>query len=173
MILNATTPKGRKIRSWERGVKSARRLRRSQVRCFTLCLRGVRSHAEQVVIPFGDADPAGIVFYPRLIGLAHNAVENLIRSSSLGWSAWFASPNHGAPVRRVEADFLLPMAAGAAFTALAQVEKVGDTSVTFVVEFRGDRGKVAARVRTVHVLVDKATGKPTTLSEAMRHVFSG
>ena len=173
MIWNVTTPRDRKIRGQKPGVKSAPST--SPFPSSRLCafLAGVRNHAEQVVIPFGDADPAGIVFYPRLIALAHNVVENLIRDSSLGWSAWFASPDHGAPVCRVEADFLLPMAAGATFTAHAQVEKVGETSVAFVVEFRGDRGEVAALVRTVHVLVDKATGKPTTLSEAMRRVFSG
>jgi len=173
MIWKATTARTRKIRGSQRGVKSASLT--SPFPSARLCafLDVVRNHSEQVVIPFGDADPAGIVFYPRLIGLAHNAVENLIRDSSLGWSAWFASPDHGAPVRKVEADFLLPMTAGAVFTAHAQVETVGETSVTFVVEFRSDRHEVAARVRTVHVLVDKATGKPTALSEAMRRVFSG
>jgi len=125
------------------------------------------------VIAFGDSDPAGVIFYPRLIGLAHNVVENLIRLSPLGWNEWFASSHHAVPIRKAEADFLLPMAAGAVFAAHAQVEKVGETSVTFVVEFRGDRDQVAARVRTVHVLVDNATHKPAPLTEAMRRAFAG
>ena len=133
----------------------------------------MRSHAEQVVIPFGDADPAGIIFYPRLIGLAHNAVENLIRESPLGWAGWFASPDYAAPIRKAEADFLLPLAAGETFTARARVEEVGKTSVTFVVEFIAARDEVAAFVRTIHVLVDKTTGQPTPLTDAMRRALAG
>lgn len=142
----------------------------SEVLCAFLV--GVKSHQEQVLIRFGDADPAGIIYFPRLIGLAHSVVENLIRQSSLGWTAWFASPDCVAPIRRAEADFFHPMAAGTVFTSQARVEKVGETSVTFLVEFLDDRRDVAARVRTVHVLVDKATGKPTTLNEAIRRAFS-
>lgn len=173
MIWKAMTARNRKIRARKRGVKPAPRTSPFPTAPLCAFLIGMKERAEQVVIAFGDADPAGIVFYPRLIGLAHNMVENLIRESPLGWSTWFASPDHAAPVRKVEADFLLPLAAGTAFNAQAKVEKVGETSVTFLVEFRDDRDTVAARVRTVHVLVDKATGKPTALSEAMRRVFSG
>ena len=58
------------------------------------------SHQDTVTIRFEDADPAGVVFYPRAIALAHAAVENLIRCSPLGLEAWFASPTHAAPLRR-------------------------------------------------------------------------
>ncbi len=131
----------------------------------------MKSHEEQLVVKFGDADPAGVVFYPRLIMLAHEVVENLIRHSAIGWNAWFASPTYAVPIRRSEADFFRPMAAGQRFTARAKVEKVGETSVTFAVEFTSDQSEVAARVRTVHVFIDKLTGKPMTLPDAIRCVL--
>lgn len=132
----------------------------------------MRTHQESVTIRFDDADPAGVVFYPRALGLAHGVVENLIRRSPLGWESWFASPTHAAPLRHAEADFLLPMRPGQTFQASAAVEKVGDTSVTFVVEFRDKEERTAARIRTTHVLIAKADGRPVPLTAPMREAFA-
>ena len=121
-----------------------------------------------VTIRFEDADPAGIVFYPRAIALAHGVVEDLLRQTELGWLGWFDHHNLAAPVRHAEADFLAPMRAGEVLEARARVEKLGETSATFVVEFEGGDGTLRARVRTVHVLVDRATGKPVPLTPEIR-----
>lgn len=124
-----------------------------------------------VTIRFDDADPAGVVFYPRALALAHAVVENLIRTSALGWHAWFASPTHAAPLRHAEADFLRPMYPAEIFTARATVEQLGTTSLTFLVEFTDASGNLAARIRTTHVLVDKATGQPVPLTTPIREAL--
>jgi acyl-CoA thioesterase FadM len=121
-----------------------------------------------VFIRFEDADPAGVIFYPRAIALAHTVIEELIRCSPLGWKAWFASPNLAAPIRRTEAEFFHPLRAGEKITALAQVECLGETSVSFVVSFRNADNAVAAHFRTVHVLIEKSTGRPVPLTPAIR-----
>ncbi len=126
------------------------------------------SIAQPVFIRFEDADPAGVVFYPRAIALAHTVVEELIRQSAIGWDAWFNSPTHAAPLRHAEADFLLPMKAGESFKAHAAVEKVGVTSVTFVVSFLDEHGRMAASIRTTHVTIDKASGLPVDIPENFR-----
>jgi acyl-CoA thioesterase FadM len=128
---------------------------------------------QPVTIRFEDADPAGVVFYPRAIALAHAAVEDLVRQSTVGWDVWFNSPVHAAPLRRAEADFFLPMKPGQRFVAQAMVEQIGDTSVTFLVTFTDETGRLAARVRTVHVLIDKTSGRPRPLDENMRRAFAG
>ena len=118
-----------------------------------------------VTIRFGDADPAGIVFYPRAIELAHGMVEDFLRRTKPGWDGWFANADYALPVRRTESDFLAPMFAGETLTARAWVEKLGTTSITFVVELSGTDGTLRARFRTVHVLVNRATGKPSPLAQ--------
>jgi YbgC/YbaW family acyl-CoA thioester hydrolase len=125
-----------------------------------------------VTIRFEDADPAGIVFYPRAIALAHGVVEDLIRQTELGWHGWFDHHGLAAPVRHAEADFLAPMRAGESLTARAWVEKLGETSATFAVEFAGQDGEVRAQVRTIHVLVDRATGKPVPLTPEIREALA-
>lgn len=123
------------------------------------------------MIRFADADPAGVIFYPRAVALAHAAVEDLIRHSSLGWEAWFASPSHAAPLRHAEAEFFQPMRPGETFTSVAMVEKMGNTSVSFLVEFNDAQGRTAARIRTVHVLIDKTKGGRLPLTAAIRAAF--
>jgi len=124
-----------------------------------------------VTIRFEDADPAGIVFYPRAIALAHGVIEDLIRQTALGWHGWFENHGLAAPVRHAEADFLAPMRAGETLRARAWVEKLGETSGTFVVEFAGAEGGVRARIRTVHVLVDRATNKAAALTPEIREAL--
>ena len=123
------------------------------------------------MIRFADADPAGVIFYPRAVALAHAAVEDLIRHSSLGWEAWFTSQSHAAPLRHAEAKFFQPMRPGETFTSVAMVEKMGNTSVSFLVEFNDAQGRTAARIRTVHVLVDKGNGGRLPLTAAIRAAF--
>lgn len=127
---------------------------------------------QPLFIRFDDADPAGVIFYPRALALAHAAVEDLIRHSPLGWEAWFASQSHVAPLRHAEADFFRPMRPGETFSTFAAVEKIGATSVTFLVEFNDGQGRTAARIRTVHVLIDKSNGHTLPLTEEIRAAFS-
>jgi len=122
----------------------------------------------QKTIGFGDADAAGVVYYPRLLALAHDAVEELIRRTPAGWGAWFASPAYAVPVRHAEADFFLPMRPGEEFSIRAVVEKIGMTSIVFAVEFLDGAGHCAARVRTVHVFITKAIGSPAAIPEEIR-----
>lgn len=129
---------------------------------------GVPAFETTVTIRFEDADPAGIVFYPRAIALAHGVIEDLIRQTALGWHGWFENHGLAAPVRHAEADFLAPMRAGETLQARAWVDNLGDTSGTFVVEFSGRDKDARARVRTVHVLLDRTTQKPVALTPEVR-----
>ena len=131
------------------------------------------TYAKDIIVRFEDADPAGVIFYPRTLALAHSVVEEMIRHCGPGWHAWFASQTNAAPVRRAEVDFLLPMRAGEEFTARAAVSKLGASSVEFVVTFADARGKTAARISTVHVFIDKATRKPVPLTPAIRKALQG
>ena len=129
------------------------------------------SFETNITIRFEDADPAGIVFYPRAIALAHGVIEDLIRQTELGWHGWFENHGLAAPVRHAEADFFAPMRAGETLRARAWVEKLGETSGTFLVEFRGSEGEMRARIRTVHVLVDRNTKQPLALTPEVRRTL--
>jgi acyl-CoA thioesterase FadM len=82
------------------------------------------SYSASKVINFSDCDPAGVIFYPRAMAIAHDAVEAMIAGSTLGHRAWFASDEHAAPLRRAELDFFHPLHPGDNLTVLARVEKI-------------------------------------------------
>lgn len=133
----------------------------------------VLSYCVHHVVTFSDCDPAGIIFYPRAMTLAHDAVEAMIAGSSIGRDAWFASSRYAAPLRRAELDFFHPLRPGDKISLRARVEKVGRTSVTFVVDFVGTSDQQVACAQTVHVLIDQTTGQPAELTAAMREAFAG
>ncbi len=133
----------------------------------------MRTFQTQKTLAFGDADAAGVVFYPRLLALAHEAVEELVRHSPCGWEAWFASARHAAPIRRAEADFFLPMRPGETFDVRAAVEETGGSSVIFTVGFLDSAGRCAARVRTVHVFIARPSGERMSVPEDIRAALGG
>lgn len=135
--------------------------------------KAVRTFQSQKTLAFGDTDAAGVVFYPRLLALAHEAVEDLIRQAPCGWDAWFASARHAAPIRRAEADFFLPMRPGETFDVRAAVEETGGSSVIFTVEFLDSAGRCAARVRTVHVFIARPSGERMSVPEDIRAALGG
>ncbi len=122
---------------------------------------------------FGDADPAGIVFYPQAIAMAHRLVEEFTRQTGPGWAGWFAHPAWAVPVRRVEAEFQSPLLPGAAFDATLQVKRLGATSVTLLVEFHAAFSQPAVLVTSVHVFVDRATGRPMAVPPEWRAALEG
>lgn len=121
-----------------------------------------------MTVHFGDCDPAGVIFYPRAFELAHVAVEEFIRKKLEAEDAWFASPKHTFPVRRAEADFLGPMRPGADFHVSVSVEGIGTTSVTLAVKFADSAGTAVLCVRTIHVAVDRVSGKATSIPAEIR-----
>jgi acyl-CoA thioesterase FadM len=144
----------------------------------TRACRATRIHAKtagfmlhgQITVPirFSDADPAGLLFYPRALTIAHDAVEAMIAHSALGRDDWFASPQHLAPLRRAEADFFHPLRPGDLVTVRSAVENLGSTSVTFRVDLLDPAGRICVTIRATHVLVDKTTGRPAPLPPPVR-----
>jgi 4-hydroxybenzoyl-CoA thioesterase len=127
----------------------------------------MQDQAASIILGFGDCDPAGVIFYPRVFALAHAALEEFL-AVKVGREAWFASPSHAFPVRQAEAEFHAPMRPGEMFRLAVAVEKVGGTSIAFAVEFLNSDGRVAARVRSVHVALDRDSGKPAPIPGKIR-----
>jgi acyl-CoA thioesterase FadM len=60
------------------------------------------------------------------------------------------------------------MRPGEMFRLAVAVEKVGGTSIAFAVEFLNSDGRVAARVRSVHVALDRDSGEPAPIPGKIR-----
>lgn len=119
-------------------------------------------------VAFDEADGEGIVFFGNYFRLAHRALEQFIPLLGIPWEEWFKNAEWGVPLRHVEADYLQPLKPGDEFTVQIQVQEIGESSVHFAYEFRGQDGEPTARLKTSHVFVGRKTFKKVTIPASVR-----
>ncbi len=125
----------------------------------------------QIFTHFDRCDLAGIVFFGNYAAFAHQVLEEFIPAMGIEWRTWFHDPSLGIPVRKLEVEYLKPLFAGRHYTATAVVERLGQTSVTFCVEF-SDGAEVCSRIRSVHVFLSMKEKKVINIPESFRDHLS-
>jgi len=121
-------------------------------------------------IGMASVDAAGRIFYPELFRIAHDCFEDFMRHLGMEIRLWLHEGDRILPVVHAEADYHRPIRLGDELEAVLGVQRIGETSLTLGCDFfqPGEDGECLASVRTVHVCVDKATGKPVPLPEHLR-----
>jgi 4-hydroxybenzoyl-CoA thioesterase len=112
-----------------------------------------------VLVRFGDLDPAGIAYYPRLVDFLHRAFEDFFGGRLGRPYPEVIGSGLGFPTVRLEAEFLRPLRHGDLVEIAVGVEHVGRTSVRFRYEGRV-AGELAFRARNTAVTVDIASLRP-------------
>lgn len=121
-------------------------------------------------VHFGDCDPQGIVYFAKFFDWAHVTLEDFWTSRPEGWNFWFQNSVFAVPLKHAEADYSTPVRAGEELVAHLRVDRIGETSVSFVTEFFMG-GRVACAVKTVHVFVDRAVFKGISVPENVLATF--
>ncbi|WP_102224752.1 acyl-CoA thioesterase [Acidimangrovimonas sediminis] len=120
---------------------------------------------------FGQCDPAGIAFFPRLIEMINWVVED-----------WFAGPigqdfatmhmgaNFGVPAAALSVDFVGPARLGEVLAYDLRVAKIGTSSITFDIRaaVEGGAGVLRARHTIVACDLSGARPRPRPIDDAMR-----
>ncbi|MBI5720429.1 MAG: acyl-CoA thioesterase [Burkholderiales bacterium] len=118
---------------------------------------------------FGDCDPAGAIYTPRI---AHYVIEALLdfQASLLGGSAARELFAMGVlpPARSMHIDFLAPLTYDDELQLDVTCIEVGKSSFTCQVEARRRDNELAFRSRVVQVCVSPATKRPVELPERLR-----
>jgi len=118
-------------------------------------------------VTFHEADAAGILFFANHFKIAHGAYEDFMKSIGCGLDTIVSDAPYRLPIVHAEADYQQPLVLGEAFTLCLSAE-IGETSFTLAYVFRNKKGRVATRLKTVHVSVDKVTGEKIALPEEIR-----
>ena len=109
-------------------------------------------------VRFHDADFRGILFYGRILQLAHDVFENFVVAElGVTWDEWFSLPERLVPVKHAEATFHRPLRPGRRFQAELGFGRLSDSSFEVVVRFfdvQDEAPTLCAETRTVHVFVD-------------------
>jgi len=109
-------------------------------------------------VAFEDVDAAGIVYFARLIGFAHGALERLFDDVPGGYRAIIVKRGIGFPAVHVTTDFLAPIRYGDTARIVATVRKLGATSLhAHFAMTRTSDGAAIASATHVHVCTTLAT----------------
>jgi 4-hydroxybenzoyl-CoA thioesterase len=117
---------------------------------------------------FSDVDPAGIIYFARLIDFFHRALEVYFEERLLtSYANMVQQQRVGMPVVRVEGDFFVPVAFGEKFLVQVVPHKLGKSSVTMEYTVL-KQDKPCAKFLITHVTTDLIAFKPIPIPEALR-----
>jgi 4-hydroxybenzoyl-CoA thioesterase len=128
-----------------------------------------KTYCKELLIRFGDCDPAGIVFYPRYLEMFNELVEDWCRDElSFSFPEVINRHSWGLPTVRLEVDFLATSSFGEVLKSTLVLRNVGRTSITIEIVFWGPDGPVRVRGKVVLVLIDQITRRPIELPSELR-----
>jgi 4-hydroxybenzoyl-CoA thioesterase len=131
------------------------------------------SFQTDVLVRFADCDPAGIVFYPRILEMFNNLVEDWFRVGlKFSFDDIVVKRGWGLPTVHLEVDFLAPIFLGEVLTAKLFVRSVGTSSVHADIVLSGPTGADRVRGKVVLVLIVRRPPQAMSLPDALRNKIS-
>jgi 4-hydroxybenzoyl-CoA thioesterase len=127
----------------------------------------------RIKVRFGDADPAGLVYYPVIFHYFHIALEEFFGARcGISYDRLIAEERLGFPTVKSEAEFFAPLVYGDEVDLEVFVSRVGRSSAVF--EYRATRasdGKLCARATNIQVAMNMETRRAVPIPEAYRQAF--
>lgn len=123
---------------------------------------------KEVPVRFGDADQAGIAYYPRIFDFIHQAMEDFFAGQcGVGYPELIGERGLGFPLVKSDVEFKTPLRFGDVATIAVTTTKVGNSSIGMRYRFLvGERECLDARM--VVCCIDMATLKPVPVPEDLR-----
>lgn len=127
----------------------------------------------ELQVAFGDADPAGIAYYPRILDYCHRAFEHFFTIAlHKEYAVIFMQQNVGYPTVHLDAEFRAPMRFGDRLAVDIQIAELGSRTVTFQYEFtRVADGVHCATIKNKAVVADRLKFKSTEMPPEHRAAF--
>lgn len=106
-------------------------------------------------IRFEEVDAAGLVFFARFAGYAHEAMEHLFAQLEGGYAALILARRIGLPAVRLESSFAAPVRYGEVLRIETSVTRLGNRSATLRYRMiRAHDGVLAAELLHTVVTTD-------------------
>ena len=104
-------------------------------------------HVFRRPVRFDEIDAAGFAYFPKVVALAHEALERLLEDARPGgYAGWVMGERIGLPCVHIAADFAAPLRFGDEIVVTTSVVKFGTTSVTFDVQVARGDGTACAKI---------------------------
>ncbi len=122
-------------------------------------------------VRFQHTDPAGIVFFTNILVYCHEAYEEFMRAGGVPLEEFISRREQSLPLGHAEATFKRPFRAGQMVTVKLSVGRVGERSFRLEYDLFGEEGEHLATAATVHVSVDRASGRSVGLPPQVRAIL--
>ncbi|MBU6955383.1 acyl-CoA thioesterase [Hahella sp. HN01] len=124
-------------------------------------------------ILFGDCDPAGIVYTPRISYFVIEAVHEFL-SHKLGAPGIREILDMGIlpPARALSIEFLAPMAWDDVIDISVSCKELTTTSFSFLVEARNHADEISFRATLTQVAISPESKRPVPLPQRLREALS-
>ncbi len=120
-------------------------------------------------VRFQDIDAAGIIFYPRVLEMFHDAYGAFLACAGCPLATVVREGEWIAPVRHAEADYFKPLRFGDDVEVQISRAHVAETEVTLGYRVvRVPAGELCVVGQVVHTFVDCATFKRRPMPEPLR-----
>jgi 4-hydroxybenzoyl-CoA thioesterase len=126
-----------------------------------------------IPVRFGDADPAGLVYYPVIFHYFHIAMEEFFATRcGISYQRLMADERIGFPTVNVRAEFFMPLVYGDVAAVEVSVSRVGRSSVTFEYSVtRTSDGTLCARSTQVQVAMNLDERRAVAIPDKYRQAF--
>lgn len=122
----------------------------------------------QLVIPFQDADVAGMLFFAHLFRYAHEAYERFMFALGHPLAGIIGGGGCLLPLAHAEADYRRPMRLGEPIRIDLGVGHLGESSFRLHYLFLGGDGQLSATAETVHVTFGVVEKRPVAIPPGLR-----
>jgi 4-hydroxybenzoyl-CoA thioesterase len=130
-------------------------------------------HRYERPVRFAEVDAARIVFFSRFLEYCHDALEDLFAGLEGGYPGLTMGRGLGIPTVHLTVDYRGPLRYGDTALVDVVVERVGNTSVTFLHRItRKSDGALCAELRHVVVLARLDAMAPTGLPEDVKALLA-
>lgn len=120
-------------------------------------------------VAWGDCDPAGIIYTPRVLDYAMETLESWNREVlGVPWVKLNRELALGAPTVRAEIDFLAAPAPDQEVITELRVERLGTKSITFQVTGHDGKGTAFFRTKLVSCFIARPAFASTPVPDAFR-----
>ena len=128
----------------------------------------------QTTIKLYDTDAAGLLFFGNHFRIVHDVYQAFMENSGFNFARIIKQGEILVPIVHAEADYLEPLAVGDKLTIVMSATNISEHSFTLNYDLRRADSTSVGTVQTVHVTIDRTTGKkmplPTPLREALQKI---
>jgi 4-hydroxybenzoyl-CoA thioesterase len=123
-------------------------------------------------IRFEEVDAAGIVFFPRILGYCHEAMEDFFAPLEGGYARLILERKIGLPAVHLDVDFTAPLRYGDTIDIRTTVDRLGRTSASLrYAVANAASGVIAATIVHVVVATDLVRLRPIEWPADLRAVL--